>query len=181
MSIRYVILGYLSWRPLSGYDLKKLIADSVAFYWSGNNNQIYTTLVELHRGGAVTNEVQPQEHLPARKVYSITEQGRAELQVWLRTPPEQPQVRSQFLAQLAWADLLTSAELDTLLAQYESEAEMQVLMCREQERRGDVRPARSLREVYLWKMIAQNRIDFHQHELAWVRRMRSELTSEAAT
>ncbi|RPI32756.1 MAG: DUF4180 domain-containing protein, partial [Chloroflexota bacterium] len=41
MDIKFAILGYLSWRPFSGYDLKKLFADSAAFYWSGNNNQIY--------------------------------------------------------------------------------------------------------------------------------------------
>ena len=40
MAIRYAILGLLSWRPFTGYDLKKMIGDSVFLYWSGNNNQI---------------------------------------------------------------------------------------------------------------------------------------------
>jgi DNA-binding PadR family transcriptional regulator len=54
MSIEYAILGILSWRPLSGYDLKKMIEGSAALYLSGNNNEIYRTLVSLHDQGLVT-------------------------------------------------------------------------------------------------------------------------------
>ena len=177
MSIKYAILGYLSWRSLSGYDLKKLIADSVAFHWTGNNSQIYTTLVELHREGLVTQELQPQEHYPTRKVYTITESGSVDLRSWLLVTPELPQLRNSFLTQLAWADCLGSRELDDLLAKYEDEVHMQLLMFQEQERRGSVRPARTPREVYLWRMLSENRIGFYEHELTWVRRVRGELAS----
>jgi PadR family transcriptional regulator AphA len=179
VSIKYAILGYLSWRSLSGYDLKKLIADSVAFHWTGNNSQIYTTLVELHRAGLVTQELQPQEHYPTRKVYTVTDSGLADLRAWLLTSPELPQLRHAFLTQLAWADGLGAQELDELLAKYEAEVQMQLLMSREQERRGGVRPARTPREVYLWRMLSENRISFYEHELTWVQRVRRELASGA--
>jgi len=179
VSIKYAILGYLSWRPLSGYDLKKLIADSVAFHWTGNNSQIYTTLVDLHREGLVTQELQPQEHYPTRKVYTITERGRADLRTWLAMMPELPQLRNGFLTQLAWADCLTAPELDALLAKYETEVQMQLLMCREQARRGSVSPARTPREGNLWRMLAENRIGFYEHEVAWAQRVRRELAAGA--
>ena len=177
MSIKYAILGYLSWRSLSGYDLKKLIADSVAFHWTGNNSQIYTTLVELHREGLVTQETQLQEHYPARKIYTITANGLADLRSWLSATPELPQLRNSFLTQLAWADCLGAGELDDLLAKYETEVHMQLVMFREQERRGSVRPARTPREVYLWRMLSANRIGFYENELTWVRQVRGELAS----
>jgi DNA-binding PadR family transcriptional regulator len=177
MSIKYAILGYLSWRPFSGYDLKKLIADSVAFHWTGNNSQIYTTLVELHRDGLVTQELQPQEHYPTRKVYTITDRGRADLRAWLLTTPEPPQLRHVFLTQLAWADCLETQELDALLAKYEAEVQMQLLMAQEQVRRGSLSPARTLREAYLWQILAENRIGFYEHELAWAQRARNALAS----
>ncbi len=176
MTIRYAILGFLSWRSLAGYDLKKLIADSPVSYWSGNNNQIYRTLVELHAEGLVTGEVQPQEHLPARKVYTITEPGRAALAEWVRTTPELPQLRHTFLIQLAWADQLAPEELDALLAAYEHQVEMQGLMLREALRRGTPEhPARTKREAYLWDMIAENNLGVYEGELAWVRRVRAGL------
>ena len=57
MNIRYAILGFLSWKPLSGYDLKKMFVESVFIYWSGNNNQIYKELIQLTREEMVTNEI----------------------------------------------------------------------------------------------------------------------------
>ena len=83
MSIKYAILGLLSWKSLSGYDLKKMIADSAALYWSGNNNQIYKTLVQLLDEELVTSEVHYQENLPPRKVYTINEKGQDELKKWV--------------------------------------------------------------------------------------------------
>jgi PadR family transcriptional regulator, regulatory protein AphA len=185
MTIKYAILGFLSWRSLSGYDLKKLIIDSPSLYWSGNNNQIYRTLVELHEAGFVTNEVQPQEHLPARKVYTITEQGRADLRQWVLSAPELPQVRSPFLIQLAWADQLAPDELDGLIGQYEHQVEMQCRMLRERQRREQQRrevpanPVRTERETYLWAMIAENHVSAFERELAWLHELRAGLRARA--
>lgn len=178
MTIKYAILGFLSWRPLSGYDLKKIFADSMFFYWSGNNNQIYTTLVQLHKEKLVAGEVQHQESGPSRKIYTITEKGLSELRAWLLSAPEPPQLRNSFLIQLAWADQLELGELDTLLAKYEYEVQMQALMCREQKRRNLVNPARTHRESYLWDMIADNWIAFYEHELAWTQKLRQELAEK---
>ena len=61
MSIQYAILGLLSQQPLTGYDLKKIFVEEETFYWSGNNNQIYRTLVKLHEAALVTQEVHHQE------------------------------------------------------------------------------------------------------------------------
>lgn len=175
MTIKYAILGFLSWRDLSGYDLKKMFEDSMFLYWSGNNNQIYRTLVQLHKAGWVTNEVQHQESGPSKKVYSITDQGRQELREWVLSAPEVPQLRNSFLVQLAWADQLEAAELDSLLKQYEHEVHMQLLMCREQKQRNRLNPARTERETYLWHMISDNWIAFYETELTWIQRLREEL------
>ena len=75
MNLRDTILGLLSWKPASGYDLKRIISESDIFYWSGNNNQIYKSLLELQKEGLVSYQVQLQDSLPAKKIYSITAQG----------------------------------------------------------------------------------------------------------
>ncbi|MBE3143504.1 MAG: PadR family transcriptional regulator [Planctomycetes bacterium] len=120
------------WQPLSGYDLKKMFDESVALYWSGNNNEIYRTLVNLHKEGLVSREVLPQENLPARKIYSITEKGRSEMKKWVLATTDQPQVKHTLLIQLAWTDQLSAAELDELLAKYEDELMTQLFMSRAQ-------------------------------------------------
>ncbi|MBN2533337.1 MAG: PadR family transcriptional regulator [Spirochaetales bacterium] len=175
MNIKYTILGFLSWRPLTGYDLKKLFIDTIFIYWSGNNNQIYRTLVQLHHEKLVTNEVQHQENGPTRKIYTITEKGLSELRIWVQSTPELPQLRNSFLIQLAWADQLGPEELDTLLKKYEDEIHVQSLMYHEHKKRNLVNPARTKRETYLWSMISDNVIASYEHELAWIRTLRKEL------
>jgi PadR family transcriptional regulator, regulatory protein AphA len=102
MSIRFAILGFLSWKPFTGYELKKIFADALSFHWSGNNNQIYGSLVDLHSSGSVSIEVVQQEKFPAKKLYTITEQGRSELREWLLSEPELPILRSLAHVRLAW-------------------------------------------------------------------------------
>lgn len=186
MSIEHAILGLLSLAPLSGYDLKKMFEGSAALAWSGNNNQIYTTLVKLHHQGWVSREVQTQEASPTRKVYSLTAQGLAELRSWVMSAPEIPQVKNSFLIQLAWADLLTADELDQLLARYASELEIQLKMLNFQKERLNLSPsgvareayinlslARTPRETFLWKMVLENWSAYYQAELNWVGQLRS--------
>jgi PadR family transcriptional regulator AphA len=177
MSIKHAILGFLSWRSLTGYDLKKLFADSEFFYWSGNSNQIYRTLVQLHKEGLVTREVEQQESYPDRKVYTITEAGQAALRAWAGSAPELPELRHAFLVQLAWADPLCPEELDALLKTYEDKVCVQLLICQEQERRREIDPARTEREAHLWRAVAGNWIGFYEHELSWARELRGGLAA----
>lgn len=175
MSIKFVILGFLSWKPLTGYDLKKMFSESVALYWSGNNNQIYRVLVELHDEGLVTREIQNQENLPPRKIYSITERGIAELKKWILTVPELPELRHSFLLQLSWGDQLNSGELDALLTKYEDEVYMQLLMIQAKDQFLNASLARTAREACLWAALQDYWVDYYKHELAWVRQLRTDL------
>ncbi len=176
MSIETAVLGYLSWRPLTGYDLKRLFAQSPLFHWSGNSNQIYRALVQLHKRAWVSQETEQQESLPPRKVYSITDAGRHALRARLVEHPELPAVRHPFLVQLAWADLLTTEELQTLLDGYRHEVQMGLILLQEQVRRGLDRPERSERERFLWDQLVQRAAASWQLELDWVEGVQAGLT-----
>jgi PadR family transcriptional regulator AphA len=188
MSIEYAILGLLSSRPLTGYNIKKMFEGSSVLYWSGNNNQIYTTLVKLHQNKLVTREIEIQEDRPPRKIYSITAKGQEELKKWLLSEPEPPQLKNSFLVQLAWADQLSPDELVALLEKYEAEMQMQLSMLQVQAQQGNSSTsntprdayvnaalARTPREAVLWEMIQENWISFYQNELNWVRKLRKQL------
>jgi len=176
MDIKYAILGLLSWRELSGYDLKKMMQDSELFYWSGNNNQIYSTLVHLHHEGLVDVQLQPQEHLPIRKLYSLTIEGKDALKHWLISEPQLPQLRKTFLIQLAWSIDLSHQEIDNLLATYENEVRLRLVMLKEQLKRGTlINPARNPREKYVWSMIWDNYMQSYQAELEWASKLRRNL------
>ncbi|MFD0620208.1 PadR family transcriptional regulator [Paenibacillus sp. GCM10027629] len=175
MSIQFAILGLLSWRPATGYELKKIIEESSTMYWSGNNNQIYKSLVQLLDEGYVTNEIQHQESSPSKKIYHITDAGLARLREWVLSEPEFPEFKNTFLVQLAWADQLSDEELNELLLQYESRINMQLVYQQEKIKRGVLSPHRNEREAFLWDKISVNLISFYQNELNWVQEIRQEL------
>ncbi len=182
MDIKFAILGFLSWKPVTGYELKKLMEDSDVFYWSGNNNQIYTALVQMHKEGLVTNEIVMQEQLPARKIYSIQEKGLQVLREWLRADPELPEIRKKFLVQLAWSNQLSDPELDEIIAKYEFEINMKLKLRQEQERRGtNINPSRSRRENIIWEMIYRSYITSYKAELDWIQELRQKIAHQPNT
>lgn len=175
MSIKYAILGILSCKPLTGYDLKKIIQDTPFMYWSGNNNQIYKSLVELLDEGFVTSEVRHQESSPSKKIYTITEKGLAALKKWVLSSPEPPEFKKAFLIQLAWAGQLNADEFNDLLTGYENEIKTQIIIHQEKKRRKAFSPGRTPKESYLWDMIYENIISSYKNELDWIQKLREGL------
>ncbi len=175
MSIKLAILGILSWKPSTGYELKKIFEDSTFMYWSGNNNQIYKALISLEDEGFVTSEVFHQDSSPSKKIYTITDGGLKELKNWIVSSPDSPEIKKTFLVQLAWSDMLSDKELSEILTNYENEIKVQLIIQKEKYRRALHSPNRSARESLLWEMISENIISTYNNELNWVRETRNKL------
>ncbi len=175
MSLRFAILGLLSTGPKSGYDLKKIMQSSPFMYWSASNNQIYSTLLDLKKEAYVENETLSQEGLPAKKPYSITEQGLKLLKCWVASVPETLEFRKSFLIQLAWSEQLDNGELDKLLLSYESVLSLRLAMEKNLISDGLYCPARSDREKAIWKFIYESGVSSYENELAWLSKLREEL------
>jgi PadR family transcriptional regulator AphA len=109
MALRYALLGFLSLRPLSGYDLKRLFDTTVQHFWTGDQAQIYRTLAQLAEEGLVKVRVIEQDKRPDRKEHHLTEAGLEELEKWLRSPLEPVPVREPFLLRLFLPDGLPEA------------------------------------------------------------------------
>lgn len=174
--IKYAILGLLSWKPLTGYDLKQIFRNSLTMYWSGGNNQIYRMLVKLHDEELVTREIENSDSGPSRKVYSITSAGEDELRDWVLSQPDVPEIKNEFLIRMAWADQLSNEELDDLLARYKEEVNYRWIMQHEfMEREADKQPNRTAREKILWDSINKNWIMTFEREMQWVQTLREDL------
>jgi len=175
VSIKFAILGILSWKASTGYELKKFFEESSILYWSGNNNQIYKALSQMLDEKLVRSEVVHQDNSPSKKVYTITDEGLKELKEWILSAPEVPEFKKPFLVQLAWSDMLSDQELNELLTKYENELKTQLIMEQEKIRRGINSPDRSPREKFIWEMISKNIISTYNNELDWVRETRRRL------
>jgi DNA-binding PadR family transcriptional regulator len=81
--LKYLLLGSLSYHPMTGYELKQFIDSSTANFWHAKLSQVYTTLKTLEAEGLVTSTTVAQETRPDRRVYTITGPGLQELNTWL--------------------------------------------------------------------------------------------------
>jgi DNA-binding PadR family transcriptional regulator len=111
MSLDHAILGFLTYRPYTGYDLKKIFDTSVRHFWPAHQSQIYRTLNRLSENGFVEMEKVEQENRPARKQYTITEEGRRELHRWMTTPLPFGEYRSAAMIQVFFAGQLSNQEI----------------------------------------------------------------------
>jgi PadR family transcriptional regulator, regulatory protein AphA len=115
MSLKHAILGFLSYKSLSGYELKKAFDRSVSHFWPADQSQIYRTLKELHQEKLITRQIIPHKERLDVKVYAIAEAGQIELRQWLSTPLPPADTRDPFLVQLYFGFLLQDVQVGQLL------------------------------------------------------------------
>jgi len=115
MSLRYAILGFLTIRPLSGYDIKRFFNASVRHFWSADQAAIYRTLAELEADALVGHERVQQQTRPDRKEYHITPLGVEAFDAWVATPAPAVVRREPLLLKLFFASRLSRDDLASVL------------------------------------------------------------------
>lgn len=169
MSLEFAILGFLNYHPYTGYDLKKIFDTSIRHFWPADQSQIYRTLSRLTKQGYAEMEKVPQDDRPDRKVYHITDAGRAELLKWLAGPPPQSDLRSAPLIQVFFAGQLSDEEI---LAKFEGFAAiMRTLLTQYDQVPAQIEPYQqeipSPREHFLWMLTLDNGIRSMRATLEW--------------
>lgn len=84
MSLFFGILGLLTYKDSTGYDLTKTFEDSLNNFWHAQSSQIYRELNRMEKEGLVVSRSIIQESRPNKRLYSITEAGRKAFSQWLR-------------------------------------------------------------------------------------------------
>ncbi len=123
MDVKTVCLGMLTAGPASGYDLKKFFESTFGHFFAAGYGSIYPALSSLAAQGLVHCEEIPQEGKPDRKVYSITEAGRERLMQALDNPAPGHKLRSEFLATMFFAHLMSDEQINAVLDNRIREAE----------------------------------------------------------
>lgn len=114
MSLRHALLGLLSERPASGYDLLKLFETSLATAWPATQSQIYTELTKLAGAGLITVAAEGPR---GRKEYALADEGLAELRHWLTETKPQRNTRSDILLRVFFLGVLTPEQARGYLAE----------------------------------------------------------------
>lgn len=94
MALEHAILVSLSERSASGSDLTRRFDASIGYFWTATHQQIYRVLARMEADGWITSEAVPQPDRPPKKVYAVTDAGRAELHRWIGEPTPTEAMRS---------------------------------------------------------------------------------------
>lgn len=133
MSLDHAILGFLSERPRSGYDLKTRCFDVTSRgFWSADQAQIYRTLDRLQSSKLVSSRRLRQSGKPDRRVYELTHTGREALAEWASRPQPLPAARDAFLVQLFFSGVVTDDALLGVLHARRAEHQCQLDDLRDQ-------------------------------------------------
>jgi PadR family transcriptional regulator, regulatory protein AphA len=97
---RYAILGLLTIQPMSGYDLRKHLGESLNFFWAESNGQIYPTLKKLMADEWIIPIETQQCGRRTRQQYALTPVGRNQLKKWLAKPPHIQPPRNELILKL---------------------------------------------------------------------------------
>lgn len=165
---KYALLGVLSMRPGSGYDIKKFCDFSIAHFWHENYGHIYPVLKQLEAEGLATKETEFTEGKPVKNIYSVTEKGRRELREWVLAPVEAQSVRSELLLKLFFAGDLPIDNLTVKIQQKKERHQHELAEYTEIETMLKTQePFRSFKQLPLWLATISYGMHDARAMLAW--------------
>lgn len=181
MSLKYALLGVLSTREMSGYDIKRHFDRAVHFVWNASDSQIYRELRGLERDKLITSRLIQQESKPNKRIYRLTDAGTAELDAWLVSSVDRPYNKEPFLLRLFFMDRVQDEDARKLLEARLREVESLIDVASERlSTYSDV--SRSAHPERLWwqtRLIeGMRRID--SAEGAWLRELIRDLAARDA-
>jgi DNA-binding PadR family transcriptional regulator len=111
----YAILGLLSVRSWSTYELAEQMRRALGFFWPRAESGIYREPRKLEEHGLVRSTVELVGQRP-RTRYTITAKGRRALAQWVPTEGDGPVIEFEQLVKVFFAEQATKADLLRTLA-----------------------------------------------------------------
>lgn len=110
-----IILGCLSLRPMSGYEIKRLISISTSLFYNASYGSIYPILKKLEEGGQLSAD-EVVENGRFKKIYALTGAGRQDFLEWLENPPKPIVMKNDMLVRLFFYHNLPQEKILALTA-----------------------------------------------------------------
>ncbi|MEU9148568.1 PadR family transcriptional regulator [Streptomyces sp. NPDC048349] len=104
MALRHAVLAALLDGEYSGYQLAKVFDISVANFWHALPQQLYAELAKLEKEGLVAGRTVVQETRPNKRLFHVTEAGRAALEEFAAAEAKPSVIRDDLLVKVQNAD-----------------------------------------------------------------------------
>ncbi|MBT3306237.1 MAG: PadR family transcriptional regulator [Alphaproteobacteria bacterium] len=119
MDSKTLCLGALMLGDASGYEIKKLFEEGPFNYFHQTSfGSIYPALGKLTNEGLVTCDEHQQDGRPDKKVYSLTDAGRAAFKSALAKAPAPDKIQSEYMYMLFFANMLESEHVRDVYDEY---------------------------------------------------------------
>ncbi len=118
----YALLGLLSLRSWTTYELAKQVQRSLRWFWPRAERRLYDEPKQLAALGLVVADERFTGRRRSRE-YTITDEGRAELAAWLDDPPAPRTLEFEGLIKVFFAGAGTMEQLRTTLGRIRDEAD----------------------------------------------------------
>lgn len=170
MDRELLMLGLLMDGRMHGYRLNEYISTVMGLAAGVKRSTAYYTLERLERDGYVTQEIEREGRRPERRVYEITEAGRARFYALLRS-------QLGGFTQTYYADNAGVAFMDHL-----APAETALLLVQKRERVIEVMDQfRALPDRgQSWRHVVEHDVAHLEAELVWIDIVLSDLGSDLA-
>ncbi len=119
MSLDPVILGFLRYAPLTGYQIKREVDNSVGAFWTTSYGGLYPALARLLEQGHIAIHSDSGDS----RSYQITEQGKTRFRRWLLGPTAKPVAKDELWLKIFYATDAELPSLEGMISQRASELE----------------------------------------------------------
>ncbi|MCX5193890.1 PadR family transcriptional regulator [Streptomyces sp. NBC_00249] len=174
MALKHAVLAALLDGECSGYELAKTFDIGVANFWHALPQQLYAELAKLEKDGLVAGRQVVQETRPNKRLFHVTEAGRAELESFAEAPVKASSIRDDLLVKVQNADRIGTAPVIEQLEQraVAADAKIELLLKIQRKMRGEADE-----ETYLLHgerigayLTCQRGLAFEQGHRDWCRR-----------
>jgi DNA-binding PadR family transcriptional regulator len=183
----YVILGLLGERPMSGYEIKKVVDIRFGFFWNESFGQIFPALKRLAKQGLIEETDSGAEGGHSRKLYRATPSGVAALQNWLALPVEKETYRLEILLKLYFSTYADPGVMLRHLAAFEEShlRQLEILNLFQKELEGildaDENHREILRVIDCGQKVNRAYLDWSRETMEYLEKKKGSLAAQIPT
>ncbi len=172
MSLKHVLLTVLNKEPNSGYGIGRMLEQELGHIWCARLQQIYSELAKLHADGLMSVENIQFLNRPPKKIYSLTDAGRSELERWLAEGAAPHGTKDDLLVRLYSMELIPR---DALIRRLQAERDAYEVEARElrsrqaQTPRMDPATLGMLVTLEAARFRAESQVAWLERTLQWLR------------
>lgn len=177
--MEFVLLGLLSLRAMSIYDINKALERSISLFYSASFGSINAALVKMLQKGWVTAE-EKVENGRNKKIFSLTAPGQQAFAEWLGSAIEEEKVKDPALTRLFFLGFAPLPERIRVLEAHLEQLRQTVENLRAlQQASMALQVPGEMRDVFEYQMhTLQYGLDYYTFNIGWYAALLGKLQKE---